>query len=125
MMPRSDALKVHSWNIQGANHPIKKKKILNVLKKERADIALLQETHLNSLQFPFVIETVHSDPNGCYVFIQGYLYGENIVILNVYAPSNFLLPCLLNWPLRIHLQISLLVETATVSDCVVLCLFLI
>ncbi len=119
MKPGSNALKIYSWNVQGANHPIKKKKILNFLKKERADIALLQETHLSKVehdkfkkewvgqvysasfssrsrgvailirkQLPFVIETVQPDPNGCYVLIQGHLYGENIVILNVYAPPN-------------------------------------
>lgn len=32
-MARPDALKVHSGSIHGANHPIKKKKMLNFLKK--------------------------------------------------------------------------------------------
>lgn len=36
-----------SYNINGLNHPIKRKKILNQLKKLKCSIAFLQETHLN------------------------------------------------------------------------------
>jgi len=49
-MSRSVELRIHSWNIQGANNPPKKIKILNYLKKERVDIALLQETHLSKAE---------------------------------------------------------------------------
>ena len=118
-MARFNELNINSWNIQGVNHPIKKKKILTFLKKEKTDIALLQETHLNKTEheklkkdwvgqvyyasyntrsrgvailirktLPFVLENIQSDPNGCYVLIQGNLYGEKIVIMNVYAPPN-------------------------------------
>ena len=40
-------LKVISYNINGLNHPIKRKKILSQLKKLNCSIALLQETHLD------------------------------------------------------------------------------
>lgn len=41
-------LNVVSFNVRGLGHPIKRKRILTFLKKEKADIALLQETHLSS-----------------------------------------------------------------------------
>lgn len=40
-------LNVISYNINGINHPIKRKKILSQLKKLNCSIALLQETHLD------------------------------------------------------------------------------
>ena len=40
-------LKIVSWNIAGCKHVIKRKKILTYLKQKKADIALVQETHLN------------------------------------------------------------------------------
>lgn len=40
------ALKVCSWNVHGIHNPIKRKKILCYLKKEKVQIAMLQETHL-------------------------------------------------------------------------------
>lgn len=39
-----------SWNVRGVNHPIKRKKILTLLKKEGVKIALLQETHLKDIE---------------------------------------------------------------------------
>ena len=41
-------LKICSWNVGGIHNPIKRKKILSFLKKERVHIALLQETHLSA-----------------------------------------------------------------------------
>lgn len=40
------ALKLCTWNVNGVHTPVKRKKILTYLKRERVDIALLQETHL-------------------------------------------------------------------------------
>lgn len=45
-----DKLKVVSYNISGINHPIKRKKIMNQLKRLNCSIALLQETHLNDIE---------------------------------------------------------------------------
>lgn len=39
-------LKLMTWNVQGLNHPIKRKKVLTFIKSQRCDIAFLQETHL-------------------------------------------------------------------------------
>lgn len=39
-----------SYNINGVNHPIKRKKIMNQLKRLNCSIALLQETHLNDIE---------------------------------------------------------------------------
>ncbi len=41
-------LKFCSWNVRGVQNPIKRKKILNYLKKEKFHIAFLQETHLTA-----------------------------------------------------------------------------
>lgn len=38
--------KIVTWNVKGIGHPIKRTKILTALKKEKVEIALLQETHL-------------------------------------------------------------------------------
>uniref|UniRef100_A0A3Q3G8L9 Reverse transcriptase domain-containing protein n=1 Tax=Kryptolebias marmoratus TaxID=37003 RepID=A0A3Q3G8L9_KRYMA len=40
-------LRICTWNIKGSHSPIKRRKVLQALKKEGVDIALLQETHLN------------------------------------------------------------------------------
>lgn len=42
-----DTLRLCTWNIRGSHSPIKRKKILLALKREKIDIAMLQETHLN------------------------------------------------------------------------------
>lgn len=42
--------KIISLNVKGVNHAIKHKKILTWFKKEKADIALLQETHLTDTE---------------------------------------------------------------------------
>lgn len=39
-------LKIITWNVQGMKQPQKRSKILRHLRKHKADIALLQETHL-------------------------------------------------------------------------------
>ena len=43
-------IKILSFNVNGINNPIKRKRILNKLKKEQGDILLLQETHLTKEQ---------------------------------------------------------------------------
>ncbi|KAF7704191.1 hypothetical protein HF521_021263, partial [Silurus meridionalis] len=39
-------INICSWNVKGVQNPVKRKKILNYLKKEQIHIAFLQETHL-------------------------------------------------------------------------------
>lgn len=41
------SLKVISYNVKGLHSPIKRKKIINQLKRNSCQIALLQETHLS------------------------------------------------------------------------------
>lgn len=36
-----------SWNVKGLNHPVKRNKVFSHLKKLRAGVAFLQETHLH------------------------------------------------------------------------------
>lgn len=40
-------LKLCTWNVHGLRTPVKRKKVLNYLKREAVEIALLQETHLS------------------------------------------------------------------------------
>lgn len=44
------SLKVISYNVKGLHSPIKKKKILNQLKRANCQIAFLQETHLSDIE---------------------------------------------------------------------------
>uniref|UniRef100_A0AAQ6ABA7 Reverse transcriptase domain-containing protein n=1 Tax=Amphiprion ocellaris TaxID=80972 RepID=A0AAQ6ABA7_AMPOC len=43
-------LKIISFNVNGVLNPVKRSKILSKLKKERAQIAFLQETHMSKLE---------------------------------------------------------------------------
>lgn len=49
-MANNHNLKIISFNINGVLNPIKRSKILSKMKKEKAQIVLLQETHLNSTE---------------------------------------------------------------------------
>lgn len=42
------SIKICTWNVKGSNNAIKRKAILNCLKKDRTQIAFLQETHLTN-----------------------------------------------------------------------------
>lgn len=44
----SSNLNIINWNVKGLNHPVKRRKIFNHLKQLRADIVLLQETHVRA-----------------------------------------------------------------------------
>lgn len=46
----SGSLKLTTWNVQGLGHVIKRKKISTHLKKQKSDIALLQETRLSDTE---------------------------------------------------------------------------
>jgi len=49
-MTDNQNIKIISYNINGILNPVKRSKILSKLKKEKAHIALLQETHLSSTE---------------------------------------------------------------------------
>lgn len=44
----SSTLNVMTFNVRGLGHPVKQKRVLTFLKKEKGDIAFLQETHLSN-----------------------------------------------------------------------------
>lgn len=44
-------MRVISWNVKGLGFPIKRLKVLRHLQRTKTDIALLQESHLTSLDF--------------------------------------------------------------------------
>uniref|UniRef100_A0A3P8S3G3 Endonuclease/exonuclease/phosphatase domain-containing protein n=1 Tax=Amphiprion percula TaxID=161767 RepID=A0A3P8S3G3_AMPPE len=109
-------LNLVSYNVHALNHPIKRKKILNQLKKLQCSIALLQETHLTDTEHkkikrewvnqvfyasygkrrgvailigkgtPIKVEKDIKDNTGRYVLIVGSIGDMTISILNVYAP---------------------------------------
>uniref|UniRef100_A0A096M7V3 Endonuclease/exonuclease/phosphatase domain-containing protein n=1 Tax=Poecilia formosa TaxID=48698 RepID=A0A096M7V3_POEFO len=108
-MPRP--LNLISWNVQGLGHVIKRKKILTFLKKQEADIALLQKTRLSDVdhlkqcfsshsqnkkgtavlineKLPFTFVCKERDLEGRFILIKGSIAGQSITILNVYAPNN-------------------------------------
>ncbi len=113
-------IRIRTWNVKGVNNVVKRKKILNILKRDKINIALLQETHLNDLEhqkfgrdwvgqlyyssfstkkrgviilihknLPFQLQTSYSDKEGRTVIIKGVLYGEEVVIANIYAPNIY------------------------------------
>ena len=43
-------MKINSWNIKGLGNPIKRKKMLSILKKDNVDVAFLQETYLSDTE---------------------------------------------------------------------------
>lgn len=45
-------MRVIPWNIKGLHSPNKRMMVLRHLKRLRADVALLQETHLEEKDFP-------------------------------------------------------------------------
>ena len=49
-MADKHTLKLASFNVNGVLNPTKRNKILSKLRKEKVQIAMLQETHLNSLE---------------------------------------------------------------------------
>lgn len=42
--------KIITLNVKGMNHVVKRRKILSMLKKDKVQVALLQETHLTDLE---------------------------------------------------------------------------
>lgn len=43
-------MKIYSWNIKGLGNPIKRNKVLSLLKKDKADVVFLQETFLSDTE---------------------------------------------------------------------------
>lgn len=112
-------IKIVSLNIKGVNHVIMRQKIISYLKKEQAQVAILQETHLTEtehlkLRLGWVgqvfrssfnshsrgvailfhkknvrFEDVIKDTGGCYIFILGQFSGERVLTGSVYAPNTF------------------------------------
>lgn len=98
-------LKLITWNVQGIGHVVKRKKILTPLKKQKSDIALLQETKLSDVEHlklrrdwvGQIYFSSHSqnkkdheekDSEGRFILITGSILKQHITILNVYAPNN-------------------------------------
>lgn len=70
-MQSIQGIKVTTFNVNGVHNPIKRGKILSKLKKEKTQIAFLQETHLNEtehiklgrLGFKYVYSSSHRSGN--------------------------------------------------------------
>ena len=113
-------IKFCTWNIKGSNNVVKRKAVLNHLKKENVQVAFLQETHLNEEEhkkclrewvgqvyftsystnkrgaiilihrlLPFIAKDSYKDTDGRIVLVKGELYGESVLLGNVYAPNVY------------------------------------
>ncbi len=112
-------IKISSLNSKGLNHVVQRQKILSFPKKEKCQVAFLQETHLSDQEhnklcrnwveqvfyssfksnsrgvaiphrsLPFKLDKTIIDKEGHYVLISGYIYGEHILIGCVYAPTIY------------------------------------
>ena len=81
-------LKVASYNVNGIHSPIKRGKILSKLKKEKIQIAFLQETHLsdiehdklNKMGFKYIYSSSHKSGRrrGVAVLISGQVNYEHV-----------------------------------------------
>uniref|UniRef100_A0A8C6WZP1 exodeoxyribonuclease III n=1 Tax=Neogobius melanostomus TaxID=47308 RepID=A0A8C6WZP1_9GOBI len=111
-------IKIVSQNINGLNNCIKRKRVLQTLKRE-GDIILLQETHLNKIEheklgklasaqvfassygtarrgvaiiipkrIPFELEKCVKDKEGRYVLVVGKVDGKAMSLLNIYNPPG-------------------------------------
>ena len=104
------SLKIASFNINGVLNPVKREKILSKLKKDKIQIAFLQETHLsdsehvyfsshesgrrrgvatlisNAVNYEHISE--HKDKEGRFVMVIGRIEGVVISLLNVYVPPG-------------------------------------
>lgn len=111
-------LRIVSQNINGLNNCIKRKRIVQSLRKE-GDIIFMQETHLNKLEHeklgklaaaqifassfgtarrgvailiqkrvPFELEKFSKDKEGRFVFVVGKICGETMSFLNIYNPPG-------------------------------------
>lgn len=112
----ASSLSVITFNVRGLGHPIKRKRVLTFLKNKKADIVFLQETHLSKEEHkklkrdwvgqvyfssftrgtailihknvPFIVKEQHNDREGRYVLICGLLYGQELLLHNIYAPNE-------------------------------------
>uniref|UniRef100_A0A665U703 Endonuclease/exonuclease/phosphatase domain-containing protein n=1 Tax=Echeneis naucrates TaxID=173247 RepID=A0A665U703_ECHNA len=103
---------ISTWNMKGSNNVVKRKSVLNSLKKDTIQIGFLQETHLsddehNGGQFffsshsatkrgvitlihknpPFTVTSCCKDTEGRYILVKGIMHSENILLANMYCPN--------------------------------------
>ena len=115
-MQGMNSLNCISYNVKGLGNPVKRKKILNQLKKLHGSIAVIQEAHLSEIEHQrfkregwirFTVpllkrgtaiifnksvyfnhtQTVN-DKEGRYVMVRGTIEGIKITLLNLYAPNK-------------------------------------
>ena len=116
MLSTMATIKFLTWNVRGLREKIKRSAALAFLKKQRADVVVLVETHVEGrLCRPWVRWAYHSthtshargvsvliaksvhfelcelltDPNGRYVFLHAKLYGEPFLLMAFYIPPPF------------------------------------
>uniref|UniRef100_A0A8C5MMK0 Reverse transcriptase domain-containing protein n=1 Tax=Leptobrachium leishanense TaxID=445787 RepID=A0A8C5MMK0_9ANUR len=110
------SLRLLSWNVEGLNSPIKRKKILTHLVTLRPDVVFLQETHwaspdnhlrapwigyqtsapymnkkrgtaiLLNKSLPFIVLDEANDTHGRFSIVLASLLGETYLLVNIYAP---------------------------------------
>uniref|UniRef100_A0A8C5PV52 exodeoxyribonuclease III n=1 Tax=Leptobrachium leishanense TaxID=445787 RepID=A0A8C5PV52_9ANUR len=110
------SLRLLSWNVEGLNSPVKRKKILAHLATLKPDVVFLQETHWSSpdnhlrspwigyqtsapftnkkrgtaillnKSLPFTVLDEVNDPQGRFTIVMMSVLGETYLLVNVYAP---------------------------------------
>lgn len=118
MVQASNTLKVVSFSVNGLLNPIKRGKILSKLRREGAQVAFLQETHLSETEhaklrgFKHVFYSSYKsghrrgsailisnqvqyehisekkDKEGRYVLITGMIEGLMVTLFSIYAPPG-------------------------------------
>uniref|UniRef100_H3AC87 exodeoxyribonuclease III n=1 Tax=Latimeria chalumnae TaxID=7897 RepID=H3AC87_LATCH len=98
-----------SWNINGINHPIKRKRILSFLKSHQVQVVLLQEMHLTQVEHeklrggwffpqkpvailisknsPFHCLSQVTDSAGCFVIVHGRWGSKQVTFASMYASN--------------------------------------
>lgn len=113
-----NSVKILSLNVNGLNNPIKRQRVMSKLKKEKAQIIYLQETHLTDqeseklkkfgfmntfysccrnkakrgvsilISNKFECNYMTKDKEGRFIIVKGKLENELVTLVNVYAPPN-------------------------------------
>lgn len=81
-----EALKVLSYNVKGHNSPIKRKKMLTQLKQLHCQIAFIKESHLSDAEHRKLNRSWANQ--GRYILINGSVAGNEVSLLNAYAPND-------------------------------------
>lgn len=79
-------VKIISLNINGRFNPIKRSKLLSNLKRQKTDMAFLQETHISLEEHQKLSRMGFKYQSSRHLHSNYLFYGEPVNLINVYAP---------------------------------------